>query len=67
MGLYPFHRNNQLLLVYHVAVEGEPVPGEELAELRSVPPGRLRTWPQGTGPALRDWLLARGYRPRPID
>ncbi|HKK23219.1 MAG TPA: NUDIX domain-containing protein, partial [Pseudohaliea sp.] len=65
VGLYPFYRNNQLLLVYHVAVSGEPRPGEELAEIRSIPPERLRTWPFGTGPALRDWLLARGYEPRP--
>ena len=67
VGLYPFYRNNQLLLVYHVGVAGEPRPGEELAELRSLAPERIRTWPHGTGPALRDWLTARGFQPRPLD
>ena len=67
VGIYPFYRNNQLLLVYHVAVSGEPRPGEELAEIRSIAPQRLRTWPFGTGPALRDWLLTRGYDPQPRD
>lgn len=63
LGPYPFYRNNQLLLAYHVEAFGEPVPGEELAEIRQVPPELLKAWPFGTGPALRDWLLARGYHP----
>lgn len=63
LGLYSYYRNNQLLLAYHVEAFDEPVPGEELAEIRRIPPQRLEPWPFGTGPALRDWLLARGYCP----
>ena len=33
----------------------------ELAEIRRIPPERLRPWPSGTGPAVRDWLLRQGY------
>lgn len=56
VGVYPFHRLNQLLLVYHATVEDEPTPGDELADLREVPIGRLKPWDFGTGPALADWL-----------
>lgn len=58
IGLYPFERRNQLLIVYHVTVDNEPVPGEELADLREVPVDKLKPWDFGTGPALADWLDA---------
>jgi NAD+ diphosphatase len=60
VGVYPFQRKNELILAYHVVAEGEIVLNEELAECRLVAPGKLKPWPQGTGPALRDWLLALG-------
>ncbi|WP_440997206.1 NUDIX domain-containing protein [Arhodomonas sp. SL1] len=66
-GLYPFHRNNQLLIVYQVDLAGEPSAGEELAEVRCLPPERVRPWRRGTGPAVHDWLTARGHTPRWID
>lgn len=60
LGNYPFHRANQLLICYHLIAEGEPMAGEELAELRVIPVQRLRPWEFGTGLALKDWLAGRG-------
>jgi len=63
VGMYPFYRMNQLLIVYHV-VAG---PGDirldesELADWRAVPVEKAQPWPMGTGVALRDWLASRGY------
>lgn len=65
VGTYPNAGNNQLLLVYHVHVEGEPELSAELAEIRRLPPERLRPWPHGTGIALGDWLTKYGYTPKP--
>lgn len=63
LGLYPYYRNNQLLIAYHVPLTGEPAAGEELAEIRCLAPARVRPWPHGTGPALFDWLSGRGHEP----
>ncbi|MEM6343318.1 MAG: NUDIX hydrolase [Bacteroidota bacterium] len=63
IGMYEFHRRNQLLLIYHVVAE----PGEirldetELADYKFVPIEKAQPWPAGTGVALRDWLRTRGY------
>jgi ADP-ribose pyrophosphatase YjhB (NUDIX family) len=59
IGCYSFFEMNQLILAYHVQVHGEIVLGEELAEFKSVPPEKLRPWPFGTGPAVKDWLKKR--------
>jgi NADH pyrophosphatase NudC (nudix superfamily) len=65
LGIYPFELRNQIIICYPALAE----PGEirlradEIASYRSVPIERLRPWPLGTGPALRDWLAARGYHP----
>lgn len=65
VGAYPFERLNQIIFAYHL----EGGPGEirldvsELADHKEVPIARLKPWPQGTGPALRDWLASRGYAP----
>lgn len=59
VGYYSFFQMNQLILVFHVRVWGEIVLGEELAEIKSLSPDKLRPWPIGTGPAVRDWLEAR--------
>lgn len=56
VGMYPFFQKNQLLLVYHLAAEGEIVLNDELAEVKHVPREKLRSWPFGTGPAVKDWL-----------
>ncbi|QEL65745.1 hypothetical protein OTERR_22690 [Oryzomicrobium terrae] len=60
IGLYPFPRKNELLIVYHVRAEGEIVLNEELAEIRLVPPARLQAWDYGTGLAVADWLRRAG-------
>ena len=60
VGNYGFARMNQVILAYHVRVEGEPVMGEELADLKIVPVDKLKPWPFGTGDAVRDWLARRG-------
>jgi NAD+ diphosphatase len=56
VGIYPFFQANQLLLVYHVAAEGTITLNEELAEIKHVTSDKLKPWPMGTGPAVRDWL-----------
>lgn len=59
IGNYPFSRQNQLLLAYHVVADGELRLNEELAEVRLITPDRLRAWDFGTGLAVRDWLARR--------
>ncbi|HOJ14540.1 MAG TPA: NUDIX hydrolase [Deltaproteobacteria bacterium] len=59
IGHYSFFEMNQLILAFHVRVEGEPRLGGELAEYRRVSPEKLRPWPFGTGYAVRDWLEMR--------
>lgn len=56
VGVYPFEMMNQLLVVYHVTVEGEPEIGDELADLTEVPIEDVQPWDAGTGPALAEWL-----------
>jgi NADH pyrophosphatase NudC (nudix superfamily) len=59
VGYYSFLQRNQVILAFHVRAEGEIVLGEELAEVKLVDPEKLRPWPIGTGPAVRDWLARR--------
>ncbi len=59
IGCYGFLPMNQVIIAYHVKVEGEPVLGGELAEFRRVDPENLRPWDFGTGHAVRDWLERR--------
>lgn len=56
IGVYPFMQRNELIVAYHVRASGEPVLGDEIVEIKRVPPGRLRPWPFGTGLAVADWL-----------
>jgi NADH pyrophosphatase NudC (nudix superfamily) len=58
-GHYAFEAMNQLIIAYHVVVEGEWALGDELAAAKAVPIEKVRPWPMGTGPALADWLAAR--------
>lgn len=60
VGLYPFAQRNELIIAFHVVAEGRIVLNEELADVRRVPPERLRPWDFGTGLAVADWLAARG-------
>ena len=59
IGVYPFQRKNELILAYHVQADGEIRLNEELAEIRLIPPEKLRPWDFGTGLAIRDWLSRR--------
>lgn len=64
IGHYPFPRANQLIMAFHVRAQGAIVLDQaELAEIRHIPPERLRPWETGTGLAVRDWLLRQGYSP----
>jgi len=69
IGIYPFERLNQVIFAYHVVVADGPIKlaADELDDYREVPLDKLRPWRQGTGPALRDWLVARGYDPQVVD
>jgi NAD+ diphosphatase len=59
VGNYSFFERNQLILVFHVQAQGEILLGEELEEIKLIPPEKVRPWSRGTGPALRDWLESR--------
>lgn len=69
IGIYPFERLNQVIFAYHVRGSDGPITlaADELDAYREVPLDKLRPWPQGTGPALRDWLAARGLHPPVVD
>jgi NADH pyrophosphatase NudC (nudix superfamily) len=59
VGLYPFFEPNQIIFVYHVTSHGELHVSDELAEIRLVPPNKLRPWSFAAGLALQDWLKRR--------
>jgi NADH pyrophosphatase NudC (nudix superfamily) len=59
LGLYPFFERNELILAYHVVARGEVAIGDEIEDYREIPIEKLKPWPFGTGPAVRDWLERR--------
>lgn len=59
IGNYPFSRQNQVILAYHVMAAGHLKLNEEIAEVRLIPVERLKSWEFGTGLAVRDWLARR--------
>jgi NAD+ diphosphatase len=60
VGHYLFEQKNQVIMVYHVRAEGEIALNDELVDYKLVPPEKVKPWGLGTGPAMRDWLKARG-------
>lgn len=68
IGTYAFERLNQVIFVYHVHGDrGEiRLAADELADHKEVPLERVKPWTQGTGPALREWLVSRGYSPESV-
>ena len=56
VGVYAFKGMNQIIIAYHVYVEGEVNLGDELADYKVVPIKKLKPWPMGTGKAVSDWL-----------
>lgn len=67
IGVYAFPRMNQLIIAYHVAASGTITLNEELVDYRRIEPAKCRTWAQGTGLALRDWLRSRGFEPEVLE
>ena len=67
IGVYEFHRMNQVIIAYHAVCTGTVQLSAELAEYRLFEPHQLRCWPAGTGFALADWLRSRGQEPQFMD
>ncbi len=63
IGAYEFVRMNQIIIAYHVVVEGTVKLSPELLDYRLYDLPDLRCWPAGTGYALADWLRTRGHEP----
>lgn len=59
VGVYPFHRKNELIIAFHVRARGEIRLSEELVAYKLIAPDALRPWEGGTGDAVRDWLIGR--------
>lgn len=62
-----FLRMNQVLIAYHVRVEGRPEDvrlSPELVEYRWQTAQDSLCWPAGTGYALAEWIKQKGYEPR---
>jgi len=63
IGHYTFKRMNQLIIAYHLRASGEITMNEELDLYEIIPFDKAQYWPAGTGYALRDFLIKRGYKP----
>ena len=61
IGHYSFRRMNQIILAYHVKAEGDIILEDELDEVKIVAFDEVKTWPAGTGKALKDFLENLGY------
>lgn len=66
IGVYPFEQMNQVIIGYHVQAEGTITLNEELDSFILLDPADCLVWPTGTGFALRDWLVQKGYEPEMI-
>ncbi|TAE28136.1 MAG: NUDIX domain-containing protein [Cytophagales bacterium] len=61
LGIYTFYQRNEIIFTYHVRATGEITMDEtELQAIKIVPISKLRPWPFGTGPAVKQWLEKRG-------
>lgn len=67
VGLYEFHRMNQLIIAYHVPATGTIRLNEELVDYQRVRFEDATYWEAGTGYALRDWLRTQGHDPQVAD
>ncbi len=67
LGHWTFKRMNQLIIAYHVYADGEVVLEDpEIDEVKIIPFEKVRTWPTGTGEALRKFLRSKGYDPEVV-
>ncbi len=61
LGIYPFYQRNEIIFTYHVKATGSiTMDATELQAIKLVPISKLRPWPFGTGPAVKEWLAKRG-------
>jgi NAD+ diphosphatase len=60
VGVYEFHRKNELIIAFHVVATGQIALSEELLEYKLLPPAKLRPWAAGTGKAVADWMTSKG-------
>jgi len=64
LGHYTFKKLNQLIIAYHIYAEGEVILEDpDIDEVKIIPFDKVRTWPSGTGEALKKFLESRGYQP----
>ncbi|KAG2374466.1 hypothetical protein C9374_010750 [Naegleria lovaniensis] len=66
IGVYNFAVKNEIIIVYHVQVcedsnEEIRIDTNELSDFQLVRIDKVRPWKAGTGYALRDWLLKKGF------
>jgi NADH pyrophosphatase NudC (nudix superfamily) len=67
LGHYMFKKRNQLLIAYHVYADGEVILNDpEIDEVKIVPFEKVKTWPAGTGMALKKFLENKGYTPEVV-
>lgn len=67
LGHYMFKRLNQLIIAYHVYSDGEVVLDDpEIDEVKVLPFEKVKTWPTGTGEALKKFLERKGYSPEVV-
>lgn len=60
LGIYTFYQRNEIIFTYHVRATGDITMDEtELQAIKIVPISKLRPWPFGTGPAVKEWLAKR--------
>jgi NAD+ diphosphatase len=64
IGAYAFPQMNQVIIAYHLRVQGTiALDEQELAGLKRVPIDKLKPWDFGTGAAVRDFLQRRRQSP----
>ena len=64
IGHYTFKRMNQLIIAYHVKATGTIILEDEIDDCRIIAFDKVKYWPAGTGYALRDLLVSKGYQPK---
>lgn len=64
IGCWEFLRMNQVVIAYHVRVDGEVKLSPELVEYQWKTAQEARCWPSGTGYALAHWVRSKGLEPQ---
>lgn len=67
LGHYAFKKMNQLIIAYHIYADGEvELNDPEIDEVKIIPFEKVRTWPTGTGKALKKFLESKGFTPEVV-